>query len=119
MKKRLLYILLASACISQTSCKKTLESIVDCAGETAFKSVHSTIDGTNAKLAHLEARYSGSHSFNSVTWDFGDGKTDTKTAKTIDHLYTAAGTYTVKAKIKIVNGKSNCESTVTKTVVIN
>ena len=118
MKKILLLrFLLVSVCIFNNSCKKALESIINCTGEALLMSVHHTVDGSSPKLVHFEGRYSGTHSLDSVTWDFGDGKTGT--GKTVDHTYDASGTYTVKAKIKIANGKSTCESDPTKSVVIN
>lgn len=117
MRKLLFRSLLVSICIFNVSCKKTLESIVNCTGEGLLMSVHHTVDGSSPKLVHFEGRYSGSHNLDSVTWDFGDGQTGT--GKTVDHTYAASGTYTVKAKIKITNGKSTCESDPTRSVVIN
>ncbi|MDQ6482028.1 PKD domain-containing protein [Dyadobacter sp. LHD-138] len=118
MKRKLLScIILGSVCIFEVSCKKVLESIINCTGESVFMSLHYTVDASSPKLVHFEGKYSGSHSFDSVTWDFGDGKTGT--GKTVDHTYAASGTYNVKAKIKVTDGKSHCESDPVRSVVIN
>lgn len=119
MKKLLFSFFLISICFSHISCKKTLESIINCTGEGLLMSIHSNIDGASPKLVHFEAKYSGSHSIESVSWEFGDGNTSTSKNLTVDHAYAASGTYNVKAKIKIVNGKSTCESDPAKSVVIN
>jgi hypothetical protein len=119
MRKLLFRSILVAICIFSISCKKTLESIVNCTGEALLMSVHHNVDTSSPKLVHFEARYSGSHSVESVSWEFGDGKTATGKSLTADHTYDAAGTYNVKAKIKIVSGKSTCEGDPAKSVVIN
>lgn len=47
------------------------------------------------------------------TWDFGDGNTDTN--KTIIHTYTTYGNYTVKLKLKSVNG---CEDSASQNIIV-
>ena len=65
------------------------------------------------------ASASNGASITSYTYDFGDGKKTTTTAKTIDHEYAAPGTYTVKLSVTMnVNGTAktvtgaNCQKTV-------
>lgn len=116
MRKLLSSLALASICFLQPACKKALESIVDCTGEGLLMSVHHTEDASSTKLIHFEAKYSGSHTLDTVSWDFGDGSTRTGTK--VDHTYAASGTYQVKAKIKVKNGKSNCESDPVRSVVV-
>lgn len=102
--------------VAQPACKKTLESIVNCTGEGLLMSVHHTEDASSPKLIHFEGKYTGSHTLESVTWNFGDGSTGT--GPNVDHTYAASGTYLVTAKIKIASGKSTCESDPTRSVVI-
>lgn len=109
-------LILGAICLFQPGCKKTLESIVNCTGEGLLMSVHHTEDASSPKLIHFEAKYSGSHTLESVTWNFGDGSTGT--GPSVDHTYAASGTYLVTAKIKIASGKSTCESDPTRSVVI-
>ena len=117
MKRLLSSLVLCAVCILHHACKDTVESIVNCSAESLLMSVHHTVDTTIPKLIHFEARYSGSHSFDSVIWEFGDGST--ATGKAVDHTYAASGTYSVKAKIKINNGKSTCEGDPVRSVVVN
>lgn len=117
MKRILSCLLLGTICFFQTACKKELESIINCTGEGLLMSVNHAADAGSAKLIHFEAQYSGSHTLESVSWEFGDGTTGT--GAKVDHTYAAAGTYQVKAKIKIKSGKSTCESDPVRSVVVN
>lgn len=119
MKKLLFVLVLAAGCMTYVSCKKTVESAIDCTGQGLLMSIHYHVDGSSSKLVHFEAGYAGSYTVESVSWDFGDSKTATGKNLTLDHTYTASGTYTVKVKIKIVKDKSSCEIEQTKSVVIN
>ena len=119
MKRLFSCLLLGAICIfSNSSCKKTLESAVNCTGESLLVSIHVNADATSPKLVHVEVQYSGSYNFQSVTWDFGDGNTSTVTTKTADHTYATSGTFRVKGKVKIASGSSSCESEHSKSVDI-
>jgi len=53
------------------------------------------------------------YGYYSRVWDFGDGNTDTN--KTITHTYATYGNYTVKLKLKSVNG---CEDSTTQSIIV-
>lgn len=118
IRKGQLYFLVICVLLS-LSCKKSAESVIDCLGESLLGGVHITTDDTNEKLIHLEARYHGSHTVSSVSWDYGDGTMTKGSEKTSDHTYLARGVYTVTAKITIVNNGTTCEVSPKKTVTIN
>ncbi|TNF45045.1 MAG: PKD domain-containing protein [Cytophagales bacterium] len=103
-----------------SGCKKDLESIVDCLGESvSFKFDHS-ISSSNAKEATLTVMYSGSFSLqNTVEWDFGDGKKLTTSSTTTTHTYANPGNYTAKAFVTIKKGGETCNLELTESIVIN
>lgn len=107
MKTKLLGILfLAITAFSIfSSCRKVEEDIVDCLSESILTSLHAHVSGTNPKQVEFNVSHSGENQITSIVWNFGDGTTTTTTGTTATHLYNAAGTYEVKAEVKINNGK--------------
>ncbi|RAJ05016.1 hypothetical protein LX64_02170 [Chitinophaga skermanii] len=101
------------------NCKKSADAVVDCLGESLLTSIKVNVDATNPKLVHVEVNYSGSLTVASVTYNYGDGTTETLTAKTSSHVYTAAGTYTVTTSIKLTRGSSTCTPSPKKTITVN
>ncbi|HDR73582.1 MAG TPA: PGF-pre-PGF domain-containing protein [Methanoculleus sp.] len=49
----------------------------------------------------------------SLTWDFGDGETDTTSFSSVDHTFASAGTYTVSLNITDGSGYSRTATTIT------
>lgn len=88
-----------------SSCGRVEEGIVDCVGEAVLTSLHAQVSGTNPKQVEFNVSHSGENQITSIVWSFGDGTTTTTTGTTATHLYNAAGTYEVKAEVKINNGK--------------
>ncbi|WP_208328341.1 PKD domain-containing protein [Flavobacterium poyangense] len=88
--------------------KKDTERIIDCVGESLRVHITDSKDATDKKKVNFTVDYSGSYTFVSVKWDFGDGTVQEVTTKTISHTYSKAGTFAVKADISVKSGKSNC-----------
>jgi len=112
------YFLFFFIAISFLQCKKTTESIVDCLGESFLVSVHATTDASNSKKILLEAKYIGSHTLSNVTWEYGDGMSETLNTTTTTHTYVTSGVYTVKAKVKLNSNNNSCTIEPTKTITI-
>lgn len=96
---------------------KEEKSVVDCLGDAILTSIDHSASAQNSSLINFEVKYSGNYILDStVKWDFGDGKQQTGTGKTISHTYTAPGTYHVIGKVSVNNG--GCIHDVKETVVI-
>ena len=118
MKKQILMGGLLAIFLISGSCKKAEKSVVDCLSESIKTTVHVTVSTSNAKQVTTEVKYWGHHTITSVKWEYGDGVTATTTGLTSSHTYTAAGSYTVKARVTFTEGKSSCEVDPTKAVNI-
>lgn len=118
MKKQILMGGLLAGLLISGSCKKTTESVVDCFSESVKVSLHVNVNSGNAKQIATEVKYWGHRTISSVKWEYGDGTIVTTTGLTSNHIYTAAGNYTVKARVTITEGKSSCETDPTKSVSI-
>lgn len=99
-------------------CKKTTEQVIDCFAESLLVGVHVNVSAANAKQVVTELRYAGDQPIASITWEYGDGSTETTTNLTGNHTYAVAGMYTIKAKVTFRKGKSSCQVDPTKTVTI-
>lgn len=119
MKKAFFFVAFAMVITVAAGCRKTSEKVIDCLAESILTSVHTTVDGTNPKLVHIEAKYSGSHRVTSVKWEYGDGKTATTSTLTSDYTYTTPGTYTIKANVSISNNGGSCTVSPTRQVTVN
>lgn len=121
MKTRssLLLLVFISGLIFISGCKKVTENMVDCLGESLLVSVRADVDASNNKLINFEAHYVGESSVSSVTWDFGDGSSQTFTTKTASHTYSKAGNYMVKAKVTLSQNGSTCTPEPTKSIVVD
>ncbi|MDW5290217.1 PKD domain-containing protein [Formosa sp. PL04] len=124
MKK--ITLLLCLCVISFTSCKNdddVVASVIDCAFEwdALFDLTETVPDATTPLVVEFTVSYIGTGNTldHTVTWDFGDGNTET-TGTTATHTYAAAGTYEVKAHVKVTEtGKDGyCEKTLTKTITV-
>ncbi len=100
------------------SCSKAAKDAIDCLAEALLVSMSHSTDAANSKKINFVINYSGTYTVSSVQWDYGDGQSQTITGLTATHTYAAAGTYTVKTKVTVKNGSSNCTVEPTKTVVI-
>lgn len=104
--------------------EKALDKGIDCVEESLFEKVKHTTDATNPKKIDFTVEYSGKNTLKTVKWTFGDGTpaetvAATGTTVSISHIYSAAGTYTVKADITVQNGGGSCTSSPTRTVTVN
>ena len=102
-----------------SSCSKSAETVVDCIAESLLVSMQHEAAPTNSKEIHFNITYSGSFSFSSVTWDFGDGKSETVNVTSTIHTYTQPGTYSVKAKVNLKKGNGTCAPEPVKSVTVN
>lgn len=92
------------------SCAKVEESIVDCAGQSLFIDLHHTV--SPGRQVNFTVDYSGTgHTLdNTVKWDFDDGTPlQTVSGTSVNHTFTAAGHYTVKAKVSLNHGSCSYE----------
>ncbi|GGH65254.1 hypothetical protein GCM10011379_18200 [Filimonas zeae] len=64
-----------------------MESAVDCIGESFFVSLKTVANADNPKIVNLEVHYSGSHTFTSVNWTYGDGATAESTTTSTQHTH--------------------------------
>ena len=124
MKK--ISLLLCLCVISFTSCKKdddVVSDVIDCAFEwnSLFELKETVPDATTPLVVEVTISYIGTgHSLNpTVTWDFGDGKTETS-GETVTHTYETSGEYEVKAHVEVTEaGKdSYCDKTISKKITV-
>lgn len=126
MKTKFTFMFIAFVFLVSFSCgKDDIEKGIDCVGESLFVKMKNKTDDTNIKKLDYSIEYSGTYTLKSVTWNFGDGtpvQTVTVTSGTtsaVSHIYSAAGTYTVKADVTIQKGSSNCTSSPTRSITVN
>lgn len=78
--------------------------VVDCVGQSLFAKVHAVVDSSNPEMYDFSVSYSGTHTLKAaIRWDYGDGTAEKVNGTTTTHTYKAAGTYTVKASVSLVN----------------
>jgi len=119
--KKINYLVACTLVLSSVffSCRKTTEKIVDCFGQSLLTSFSHTTDAANPKKVDFTAKHSGELSIASVKFEYGDGQSQTVTGTTASHTYAAAGTYSVKARITLTNGKGTCETDPVRSVTVN
>ncbi len=88
-----------------------------------FKLDQPTCIGTELIFNELSVNYAG-YPITNWTWNFGDGSGDKSFSGTGDrngkHIYTTAGTYTVRLTVNVRNDQNTaCSFTTTNTYVIN
>lgn len=121
MKKLLILLLLPILILSDISCKKAIDDVLDCIGESLFVVVHADLDSINPKLMHFEFVYNPREGFEletSINWNFGDGHAVVG-ATTIDHEYENTGNYDAIVSYTLKKGSGTCSSNSTKHIVIN
>lgn len=116
-------LLLFGIAITLLSCRRTAEKVVEgsvnCLNENLLTSITSEVSGADPKTVKFVATYSGKNTLASVEWDFGDGhKTTTTSNHTVSHTYETAGTYTMKASVKVTYDGKECTSYPTRSVTI-
>lgn len=116
-----LSLLAAATAFYATSCKKELDTIVDCLAETSLTSINASVDPANTKMYTFHVSYGGTNNLGTVTWNFGDGSAEATTngTATITHTYATEGVYKVIATPKITKDKEECNPNVEKNVVVN
>lgn len=113
MKKIALTILCILAL--SLSCSKTEETI-DCALELMFTGVSYSADINDPKLITLTLAYTGTYAV-TITWEYGDGISETRTGLGTTHRYDSAGRYEAKANITLSADKHvSCSVSKKKTV---
>ena len=120
MKKLLALVFLFTLSIFSFSCKDDdVENVINCLGEsTAFRFDH-TLGASDPKVVTLTVSYSGGFALdNTITWEFGDGRSQTANGTTINHTYTSSGTFQAIAKVTIRRGDSFCSYDLPETIVI-
>jgi hypothetical protein len=56
---------------------------------------------------------------NAITWDFGDGNSETTQGLEASHTYAAAGTYKVLANFTLHSGDASCTNYIEKTLSVD
>jgi hypothetical protein len=109
---------IVASIVAISACKKDAKQVVNCLSETAFSSIHTTVDAGNSKKYTFHVSYDGSGTLGTVNWNFGDGQqaTTTGTAE-VQHIFTD-GTYTVKAEPNISISGGSCKPSLKKTVEV-
>src|SRR6187402_1235375 len=119
MKTKLKILFAVVVLFFNFSCNKDeVKAPIDCFGESLFIKLKHTTDATNPKKINYEIEYTGSFTFSSVRWTFGDGTTETVSSTTVSHTYTEAGTFTVKADVTIKKDDETCTSSPVKNVTV-
>jgi PKD repeat protein len=90
-----LRLIFAVVSFVSSSCSKSAETVVDCIAEALMVSVNHNVSPTNSKEILFNISYSGTLTISSVTWNYGDGKTETLNGTSATHTYSQAGPYTV------------------------
>lgn len=101
------------------SCRKSVDEAVDCLGESFLLSFTHSVAPTNSREIRFTVNYTGTHDLTSVTWDYGDGSTQAVNAPGVVHIYTAPGTYEVKANITLKRGNTTCVPHLKTSVIVN
>lgn len=113
--KKILF-LLAAALILSISCKKTVEESIDCITELMFAAIIHTANPDAPLEVTYELIYGGTHTV-TITWEFGDGTSQTVVGTTVTHIYPDAGNYAVKANITLSSADmSSCSTSKEKNV---
>ena len=100
-------------------CKKEIEAVADCLGQTASLNFDHTISTTDSKQATLTVMYSGDFVLqNSVNWSFGDGNSQNTSTTSTTHAYASPGTYEATAKVTIKKGSESCTFDLKETITI-
>lgn len=120
MKIRTAILFIGMMLFLNFSCSKDdISKGIDCVAESFFIKLKHTTDATNTKKVDFVIDYTGTYTLSSVKWTFGDGSTETVSGNTISHIYSGAGTFTVKADVTIKNSKESCTSSPTKSITVN
>lgn len=121
MKKISAVLMFTIVCFITFSCGKDVEeSVVDCLGESiSVSSIKHSPDAANSKIINYSISYDDQGSVDSITWTFGDGKTETVKGLTVSHTYEAANGYNVQADVIVRINKSTCTVTKKKGVTVN
>ena len=107
--KKIIFLLVGAVLLSM-SCKKAVEESIDCVMEMLFVTYSYTVDPAIPLEVTYTLNYTGEFAV-TITWDFGDGTTQTVAGKTVTHIYPDAGTYQVKALITLsAADRSSCTS---------
>ncbi len=91
------------------------ENIINCLGESSFISIEIENDNGDRTVG-FSIDYTGDLTLRSVEWDFGDGNTSSGTS--VSHTYSAAGSFSVKAKVELRDGDAFCKPEKTRNVTV-
>ena len=123
MKKIATILILTAVFFASNSCSKSDdEAIVDCFGDSILTELKHSTDGTNSKIINYSIQYSGSNTVTSVKWTFGDGtpaQTVNSATGAVSHTYAAAGTFEVKADVKVSKSGGSCTVSPKKSITVN
>lgn len=123
MKKITAILILTMVLFMSNSCSKhDDEAIIDCFGDSILTSLKHSADETNSKIINYSIQYSGSNTVTSVKWTFGDGtpaQTVSTTTGAVQHTYTAAGTFEVKADVTLSKSGGSCTVSPKKNITVN
>ncbi|MBV7532497.1 PKD domain-containing protein [Chitinophaga sp. sic0106] len=102
-----------------TACGKTEHTDIDCLGESNSVKFEYAQDPANARKFDYTISYTGDIVITSITFDYGDGKTESLSVLKGTHTYTQPGSYIVKATLTLQNSTGViCAITPAKNVTI-
>jgi hypothetical protein len=115
--KKINILFLAFIVVGILSCGKEEDDIVDCFSQSLLLNIHHSTATDNAKQINFNVTYAGNESLESnIQWDFGDGTSvQTVSGVTASHVYVNAGSYQVKAVVKI---KGSCSNDLKESVTV-
>ncbi|SHM74785.1 hypothetical protein SAMN05444266_110215 [Chitinophaga jiangningensis] len=102
-----------------SACGKSERQDVDCPGESNAVKFDYVTDPANSRKVDYTISYTGDISITSITFDYGDGKTESLSVLTGSHTYAQPGVYIVKATLTLQNSTGViCAITPAKRVTI-
>src|SRR5690606_3216652 len=117
MKKVLLLFFCTVSVLVTVCCNDDdAESAADCLNEASFLNVNHSVNSENPMIVDFSVAYIGVYSlYHSVKCDVADSMSVLSfNGSTVYHTFSSSGTYTVKDKISLNNGR--CSFEITETV---
>lgn len=121
MKNFFIVVLISSFAFVNFTCKRTTETIIDCAVESLFAVIHADLDSVNPNLMHFKFEIPLSDGVtldNSIKWDFGNGHSVTADTM-VSYEYPEKGSYEAYANYTLRKDGASCSTSSKKHIVIN
>jgi len=111
-------MLLTGMMILSFSCSKSEKESIDCVIELTFATISPVASVDNPKEITFTLQYVGDFTA-TITWEFGDGTSQTVVGTSATHIYNDSGNYDVKANITLSGDDySSCSTSKSKSVKV-